>query len=74
MRIAQVKRSVERLVNLGQYENVRLVAEALVILGPNDSVDEAVEQAYTTASVAVKDRLARAIGDVGGKQRVPGKR
>jgi len=76
--VTKVTMGVSRLVNLGNYENVRLDATAEVTVGP-DGVEAAWEAAYQQSVGNIEKRLAVAIGRLhknaqtfegeGGKQR-----
>ena len=62
-KLKQVSMVVSRLVNLGNYENIRLDAEAVVTV-ENGKEQEAWDKAYRQVVDNIKNRLPRAVGEL----------
>ena len=62
-KLKEVKVTIGRLVNLGNYENMRCDTEATVTVG-NGTEEEAWDMAYKQAEHNLKTRIPRAIGSL----------
>ena len=67
-KVTKIRISLARLINLGNYENVRLEAEVEVLLGA-ETPETGFDEAYQVVADTIKRKIAYTINDTEVKKR-----